>query len=256
MTMTDVSAGRPRTSALDRAVAGRLARTEYARVVDMLHSLAPADWTASTRCPGWDVRAMACHLLGVVDLAASVREQLRQNRIATARAQRTGATVLDALTALQVEERADLRPTEIVHRLAERGPKAARARRRVPGLVRRRTMPRPQDVGHQQEKWTFGYLIDVIMTRDAWMHRIDIADATGAHLELTPGHDGVLVADVVAEWATRHGRPFRLRLAGPAGGEWSSGVDGPEIDMAADVFCATISGRGPAEGLLTTHVPF
>jgi hypothetical protein len=117
-------------------------------------------------------------------------------------------------------------------------------------------MPQPQDVGHQQERWTFGYLIDVILTRDAWMHRMDISEATGAHLELTPDHDGVLVADVVAEWATRHGWPFRLRLTGPAGGEWSSGVDGPEIEIAADAFCATVSGRGAAEGLLTTHVPF
>jgi len=35
---------------------------------------------------------------------------------------------------------------------------------------------------------------------------------------LTPDHDARIVADVVAEWAGRHGRPFTLHLTGPAGG--------------------------------------
>ena len=42
-------------------------------------------------------------------------------------------------------------------------------------------------------------------------------------MTLTADHDGVLVADVVTEWAARHGQPCRLRLTGAAGGEWSFG---------------------------------
>ncbi len=64
-----------------------------------------------------------------------------------------------------------------------------------------------------------GYLLDVILTRDPWMHRVDIARATGRDLVLTPEHDGRIVADVVAEWARRHGQPFTLTLTGPAGGD-------------------------------------
>jgi hypothetical protein len=71
-----------------------------------------------------------------------------------------------------------------------------------------------------EEAWTLGFLIDVIMTRDPWMHRVDIARAVGAPMVLTADHDGVLVDDVVREWAARHGRPFTLRLTGPAGGRW------------------------------------
>ena len=52
------------------------------------------------------------------------------------------------------------------------------------------------------------------------MHRLDIARATGHAPVLTADHDGVIVADVVAEWARRHGRPYRLELTGPAGGVW------------------------------------
>jgi hypothetical protein len=39
-------------------------------------------------------------------------------------------------------------------------------------------------------KDSYGYLIDVIITRDVWMHRIDIARAAGKELELTDDYDG------------------------------------------------------------------
>jgi hypothetical protein len=52
----------------------------------------------------------------------------------------------------------------------------------------------------------------VIYTRDTWMHRMDTARAVGVDVALTPEHDGRIVADVVADWARRHGRPFELEL--------------------------------------------
>jgi hypothetical protein len=117
-------------------------------------------------------------------------------------------------------------------------------------------MPQLQDVDGHREAWTFGFLLDVILTRDPWMHRIDIVRATGAHHELTPEHDGVIVADVVAEWAARHGRPCTLRLTGPAGGTFHYGSGGTELELDAVEFCLAVSGRAPAEGLLSTQVPF
>ena len=77
-----------------------------------------------------------------------------------------------------------------------------------------------EEVGGKQETWRMGYLLDVILTRDPWMHRVDIARATGREMVLTPEHDGRIIADVVAEWARRHGQPFTLTLTGPAGGEF------------------------------------
>jgi uncharacterized protein (TIGR03083 family) len=52
----------------------RLAATEYQRVVGLLGSLQPADWSQPTDCSGWDVRAMAGHLLGMAEMAGSIRE--------------------------------------------------------------------------------------------------------------------------------------------------------------------------------------
>ncbi|MBV9293204.1 MAG: hypothetical protein JO222_12200 [Frankiales bacterium] len=118
-------------------------------------------------------------------------------------------------------------------------------------------MPEKQVVNPPEaETWSYGYLVDVILTRDPWMHRSDLAEATGRPMQLTADHDGVLVADVVAEWATRHGQPFSLTLTGPAGGQWAFGTDGPALEYDAVEFCRLLSGRGQATGLLTTQVPF
>jgi uncharacterized protein (TIGR03083 family) len=250
--MITTELGTLRGAALPRDTSMRLAATEYRRFADLLQSLRPEDWTQPTECPGWDVRAMTAHALGMVEMAASLREGKRQLKLARGR----GGVFIDALTALQVEERADMTPAQITDRYVARGPKAARARRRTPWFVRRRVMPEPQQVGGHDEIWTLGYLIDIILTRDPWMHRIDIVRATGAAHVLTADHDGVLVADIVAEWAARHGKPYRLRLTGPAGGSWQNGHGGPLIETDAIEFCRILSGRGHADGLLATQVPF
>jgi uncharacterized protein (TIGR03083 family) len=253
--MTTTDTHRPAASrrcALDRGSAMRLAETEYSRYLDLLRALEPGEWDLPTDCPAWTVREMAAHNLGMAEMAASVRENLRQNR----EAGRRGGVFIDALTGLQVEERRDLSPAEIVARYAEAGPRAARGRRRTPFLLRRLPMPVAQHVGEVQERWTFGYLVDTILTRDPWMHRVDTARATGRDLVLTADHDGVLVADVVAEWASRHGKPCTLTLTGPAGGYWIFGSGGPVLELDAVEFCRTLARRAPGHGLLDVEVPF
>jgi hypothetical protein len=97
-----------------------------------------------------------------------------------------------------------------------------------------------------------------IYTRDAWMHRVDLARATGAELELTGEHDGALIEDLVAEWAAAHGAAFALELGGLAGGRWSRGSVGAADTIRLDAveFARTLSGRVPGEGLLARRVPF
>jgi len=248
----------PRESALSRPVAIRLAIVEYDRCAGLFRSLSPAQWGLATDCPAWNVRQMAAHMLGMAEMAASIRENVRQQRKAARMAGADGV-YLDALTQLQVDERADWTPEQITTRYAVRGPKAVTGRRRAPGVVRRRTMPQLQEINGVREPWTFGYLIDVILTRDPWMHRLDIAAATGTPPRLTADHDGVIVADVVAEWADRHGKDFGLTLTGPAGGTWRAGANGPAWTLDAVDFCRAVSRR-PAgvtlDELLNTEVPF
>jgi hypothetical protein len=88
------------------------------------------------------------------------------------------------------------------------------------------------------------------------MHRVDISRAINRDMMLTPEHDGRLVADVVVEWARRHGKPFTLVLTGPAGGAFVAGEGGEHIELDAVEFCRILSGRAEGTGLMSTEVPF
>lgn len=244
---------RPR---LPRRLAMRLAATEYSRMADALHALGPDDWGRPTDCPAWDVRQLACHMIGMAAMAASPLELSRQQRAAAAIAQRDRTDTLTALTGLQVAERADWTPAQVAAGARRVGGKAARSRRLTPWFIRRRAHPEAQIVNGRAEQWSIGYMTDVILTRDPWMHRMDLARATGAAPVLTEDHDGVIVADVVAEWAARHASPYDLELSGPAGGRWRRGSGAEVIAMDAIDFCRAVSGRGDAPGLLSVEVPF
>jgi uncharacterized protein (TIGR03083 family) len=242
--------------ALDRGTAMHLARAEYRRMAETLEALSTDDWSRATECPAWDVRQLGCHMVGMAAMATSPREQKRQQQLAAAEVAVHGTHPLDALTGLQVSERAAWTPAEVVAGARKVGPKAARGRRLTPGFIRRRRLPAPQTINGRVEHWSIGFLLDVILTRDPWMHRMDIATATGRPPYLTPDHDGVIVADVVAEWARRHDAAYRLTLTGPVGGAWSRGEDGEVIELDAIDFCRVLSGRGSGDGLLAVKVPF
>ncbi len=254
MTIDQTTKTAPRVSQLERELAMGLAATEYDKVAALLERLTPEQWSAPTECPGWDVRAMAGHMLGMAQMAATLREMVRQQLAAAKRQKRDGGLNIDALTAVQVDKNAGLSIAELVEAMRAVGPKAARARRRTPALVRNRTLPEPQEVGGEKELWRIGFLLDTILTRDPFMHRIDICRATGVALDATADHEGHIVEDVVREWADRHGAPYRLELTGPAGGRWEEG-SGELITMDAIEFCRAVGGRASHSGLLSVQVP-
>jgi uncharacterized protein (TIGR03083 family) len=264
MTTTSLGSASARRSALPRGDAMRLAATEYERFAAAIAELTAEDWDRRTDCPDWNVHEMVAHVVGMARMAASPLETHRQRKAAAAR-RPEGTPLIDALTAHQVEHFGTHSSQELVRLMADVGPKAAKGRKRVPGFLRSRSMPEPEIVGGAPEPWTSGFLIDTILTRDTWMHRVDLARATERPMRLTPEHDGAIVADIVAEWAGRHGRPYRLTLTGPAGGAWSAqdqegAGDADQADeqftLDAVEFCRAVSGRGTAPGLLSTHVPF
>ena len=226
------------------------AAEEYRRLDALLADLDEEDWRRPTDCPDWDAREMVAHLVGAAESTASVREMRRQQK--RGRALRPGEADVDGMNAVQVRERADTTPEQLRRDLADAGARGVRARRRLPAPLRAIPLPFGPPLGTRP----LGYLMGRIYTRDAWMHRIDIARATGRDPLLTADHDGRIVADVVAEWAGDHGRPYRLELTGPAGGTWAAGTGGEDLALDAVEFCRILSGRAPGEGLLAHQVPF
>ncbi len=253
MTTTDVTTIGPLTH--DEAM--RLQGLELGKVLALLHSLDEGAWTAATDCPAWDVRAMCQHVLGACEAGASMRENVHQMRRARSYRKHHGGPLEAALSAVQVRDRAQLTPAQVVARLTAVAPKTVRARSRIPAPVRNRV--RLKVDGPVYETWKLGYLIDTIYLRDLWMHRVDIARALDRPLELSAGHDGRIVADIVVEWARRHGEPFVLELTGPAGGTYAQRPGRPKaerVELDAVEFCRTLAGRAEATGLLATIVPF
>lgn len=90
---------------------------------------------------------------------------------------------------------------------------------------------------------------------------MDITKAAGVEPVLTADHDGRLIADMVAEWASTHTDPIRLELTGPAGGDYRRGNDISHHEVLHTVidsvdFIRGVSGRAPGEGVLTHALPF
>jgi uncharacterized protein (TIGR03083 family) len=259
MTMTTTPLPVSAIEPIDHRAATPLAEEAYARFADAVEALGEDDWSRPTDCEGWTVRDLVGHVVGAMRSAASVRELASQQLTVLRRTRRGEGNETDVMTALQVERTASLSIPELVAECRRLVPKAAAGRRRTPAPARRFVTARVTLRGGT-ERWTLGYLVDVILTRDAWLHRVDLARAVGAELRVDAEHDGRIVADVVAEWARRHGRPFELVLTGLAGGSYRSAADVPgdpdRLELDAVEFCRLASGRASGEGLLATEVPF
>ena len=237
-----------------------LATAMYERVLDELAGLPPDQWEAVTSCAPWTVADIVRHLIGAAKGHASMRETVRQIRYGRRHAAEFDGNDMDAMNHLQVSDHAGLGPIELLAELRAVAPKAVAKRMSRPRWMHRIKLPNApggSTASGMPDSLTMGHLFTVILTRDVFLHRVDIARATGRDLVVDAGHEGRLVADVVAEWADRHGAPFRLTLTGLAGGRFEAGRGGPEIELDAIAACWILSGRGAApHPLLDTRVLF
>lgn len=230
----DVSEIRP----IDKDEMAVLAREEYDRLIVLLNSLSAEEWNNPTVCAGWTVKDMVAHLVGAAEGNASVIEGFNQIFRGLRIARSKGVHTVDGVNEFQVEKRRRLTPVELLDRLADIADKAIRGRVRTPRLIRKLKLTDPTG-----GKMTMGHLVDVIYTRDEWLHRNDIAEATGRPFTVTSAHDGRIVEDVVREWAGKRDSPVVLNLTGSAGGCFEIGKDGEHISLDAVKFCKMLSGR-------------
>jgi hypothetical protein len=171
---------------------------------------------------------------------------------------------LDAMNQRQVDAQQGRSHDALLDLLTSLAPKAVAGRSRRARLLGRAPIT-VDEAGSWYEgmptRTTMGELCAVVLTRDAWMHRLDIARAVGKSLAVDPSVDGRMVADVVVEWSRRHGQPVDLTLTGEAGGEFRMGHGGQSLTLDALDFARVMAGRRP-EGqvpdspLLATKVLF
>jgi len=237
---------------ITRPEAKVLAEEEFARFADLVACLTPEEWETPTDCTGWDVRKMVLHVLGSAEAQASMGEFIHQLRRGMPLNKEIDSHHwVDGMNELQIRERDRLSNDELVARVRAVGPRAVKGRWRTPPPARYIPLPFGPPIGWAPLK----YLLDVGFTRDIWAHRIDIHAAIDRPMPLTAGHDGRLVADIVAEWAGIHRQPFELVLDGPAGGKFAQGTAGERVEIDALDFIRTLSGRLPGTGVLSHPLP-
>ena len=224
----------------DAGLAGKVARAQGLLLVEEAFRLTPVQWGTITECPRWTVFDMVAHVTAATQNAANpllwvsdgVWGKLRHphdafldaaNEIGIGR--RRGRSVPGLLV--------DLRSLIDV-------PKPPRLLRRV-----------PVPVGGLPSYGDVAYLVDVILARDTWLHRYDIARATGTSVTPDPTSAEV-VAQVVRDLALAwHGPDVALHLTGPEGGTWLIGTnpDAPMASLPAVEFLRHLSGRDVRQDL-------
>jgi uncharacterized protein (TIGR03083 family) len=235
-----------------------IAAVESRKFASQLRGLGPEDWARPTDCARWDVRGVAAHVIGSAAGQASLREFIRQAWVGRpVTAEIGGAHWWDGMNEVQVRERAGSTHDALIAEWDTTWPRAVRARTKLPRPIARLPLLQlPAPVGRQP----VAYLVDVGFTRDGWMHRIDLARATGIPLDLDPAHDGRIVADIVAEWAGTHGEPFTLHLTGPAGGSFVQDSRAPHVEhethtLDAIEFARVLAERAEGDGVLRHKLP-
>ena len=225
----------------DAGEAHRLMTIALERFLRLIESLTPEDWSRPTPCTAWDVHDMVAHQAGGYASGVSYGEMFRQYM----RIPRAGQLPEDAINALQVGERKDKSPVELIAELKQAGPQAIHNWAYGFRLIKWIILPHP--VGGMM---SLRDLMWVTHSRDTWMHRLDICRATKRPFEQTPEHDGRIVELVVRDTARKlnrkiNGRAITLTLRGMAGGTWTIGAGNPEADMEMDAldFNILVSGR-------------
>lgn len=217
----------------------------------VLRSLSGDDWNAPTDCAPWTPKDIAAHILGWAEAFTSFGEFRRLYASAFKRRSEF-SNITHATNQVQVDERKDMSPDEIVTRLGTALPRFAAFRARFGGPGRFVPFYDPGLLGRA----TLAYLMTTIFTRDVFMHRIDITRATSKPM-VVGLREARLIEDVVVDWARRTGATATVRLSGPAGGAYRVGPgETATIEGDAVAFSRVLAGRGRISDLrLSGDVP-
>lgn len=229
---------------LSHAEASAAARAELGELLSVLRTLSDDDWARPTDCELWSVKDIVAHLVGWAEHFLSVAESAHQLRAGFARRGEFGGDLIAAINQVQVDDRADLAPAELLAHLEDVYPRFLRRRDALAlaGIVVPFYMP------------LFGltharYMLGVIYTRDLLMHRLDVALATGRPRPIGPATVRV-IEDVLRDWTRRRAVDATVVLGAPLQATYVCGSGHrARIAAAPAELCRVLTGRAAPDTL-------
>lgn len=217
-----------------------LIRTELDRFIALVETLSPDDWNKPTACTAWTVRDVLAHQAGGYASGTSYKEMFHQYSSRP----KPGQLPEDAVNEVQLSDRSEKSPAELITELKSVGPIAAQKWAFQFRLMKLLTIPHAT-----AGTLNMRHLMWVIHSRDTWMHRLDICRTTGRAFEQTPEHDGRIAALVMRDVAKAlmnklDGRALAFDLTGIAGGSWKIGSGEPAATIRMDVLDFNIFASG------------
>lgn len=240
-------------AAIGHDEAMELTAVENSKFSELIAGLSSQQWQTPTECPRWSVKSMVSHVTGSAKSQASIPEFARQ--VYSGRKLMdsiNGEFWWDGMNELQVNEREQHTTTQLIDEWSSASNAALKSRKGMPRAIARLPLLNlPDPVGRKP----LGYLFDMGFTRDVWMHRVDIAFAIGQKPAFDADHDARIMADIVAEWSATHGEDFDLTITGPAGGRFTSGNGGEELEVEPVDFLRALTTRTQGSGILRHPLP-
>ncbi|TCC39437.1 maleylpyruvate isomerase family mycothiol-dependent enzyme [Kribbella sindirgiensis] len=210
---------------------------------ELLASIEGDEWQRRTVCDAWDVADIAGHLIGQAEDVNKPFSFPRRYR----KAKRVYPDVLriDAHMMVQADEHRGTPPAQLRTTFDQVWAKATRKISTEPALLRRVSMTID---GFESVKLSLGYIHDILLARDLWMHRDDVSQALGRRFDAGP-HATELVAQVMYDvidgpwWGDRP--TVEVELTGPGGGAYKFGRGEPvgRASVDAVTYMRTLSGR-------------
>jgi uncharacterized protein (TIGR03083 family) len=226
----------------DRRQSGLYRDAEIQAWHDLLGSIDGDEWHRRTVCDAWDVADIAGHLIGQAEDV--LRPLSFPRRFRKGKRVYPGIPRFDAHMMVQADEHRGTPPVELRAQFDRLWAKATHRISRNPELMRRMTM-QVDDV----PRMSLGYVRDVLLARDLWMHRDDVCQALGRPFDAGP-YAAEMIAQVVYDleaagpfWCDRPA--VVLELTGQGGGTYRLGRDEPVGNASIDAvsYMRTLSGR-------------
>lgn len=241
--MTTTATAAREIARADRAAARRHRDAEIEAWQDLLATVDGTEWQRRTVCTEWDVADIVGHLCGQAeDVNKPWSFPLRDRR---ARRVYPAIPLLDAHMMIQADDHRGTPYDVLLERFGKLWGKATRTISRNPALIRRMQVKVEGVPGF--EKLTLGYIQDILLARDLWMHRDDVCQALGREFDAGPYADE-LIAQVMLDledgpfWK---GTPVVVVLTGQGGGTYRLGEGEPIATVSTDAvgYMHILSGR-------------